>query len=40
VDETFPSINQFDHMIAAVEVPGRAGYTYLDLTSALTPFGR
>lgn len=39
VDERFPSINQFDHMIAAVEVPGRPGYTYLDLTSALTPFG-
>lgn len=39
VDEKFPSINQFDHMIAAVEVPGRPGYTYLDLTSALTPFG-
>jgi transglutaminase-like putative cysteine protease len=39
VDERFPSIHQFDHMIAAVEVPGRPGYTYLDLTSALTPFG-
>ncbi len=39
VDERFPSVNQFDHMIAAVEVPGRPGYTYLDLTSALTPFG-
>lgn len=39
VDEKFPSVNQFDHMIAAVEVPGRPGYTYLDLTSALTPFG-
>lgn len=39
VDEKFPSVNQFDHMIAAVEVPGRPGYAYLDLTSALTPFG-
>ncbi|MBV9110743.1 MAG: DUF3857 domain-containing protein, partial [Gemmatimonadetes bacterium] len=37
-DRAFPSINQFDHMIAAVEKPG-GGYTFLDLTSDLTPYG-
>lgn len=38
VDRTLPSIDQFDHMIAAVEKPG-GGYTYVDLTSELTPYG-
>jgi hypothetical protein len=38
VDRTMPSITQFDHMIAAVEKPG-GGYTYVDLTSGLTPYG-
>lgn len=38
VDRAFPSIDQFDHMIAAVEKPG-GGYTFLDLTSDLTPYG-
>jgi len=38
-DSTLPSMRQFDHMIAAVELPGRQGYLYLDLTADLTPFG-
>jgi transglutaminase-like putative cysteine protease len=38
VNRAFPSIEQFDHMIAAVERPG-GGYTFLDLTSDLTPYG-
>lgn len=38
LDRAFPSIDQFDHMIAAVEKPG-GGYTFLDLTSELTPYG-
>lgn len=38
VDEDFPSIHQFDHMIAALERPD-GGYTYLDLTADLIPWG-
>jgi len=38
-DSTMPTFRQFDHMIAAVELPGRPGYTYVDLTADLTPFG-
>lgn len=38
-DSTLPSINQFDHMIAAVVWPGRPGYQFLDLTAELVPFG-
>ncbi|HWO87616.1 MAG TPA: DUF3857 domain-containing protein [Gemmatimonadales bacterium] len=38
-DSTMPTPRQFDHMIAAVELPGRPGYTWLDLTADLTPFG-
>ncbi|HEU0053056.1 MAG TPA: DUF3857 domain-containing transglutaminase family protein, partial [Longimicrobium sp.] len=38
VRRDMPSINQFDHMIAAVEKPG-GGYTFLDLTAELTPYG-
>lgn len=38
VERAFPSVEQFDHMIAAVERPG-GGYTFLDLTSDLTPYG-
>ena len=38
VDEAFPSINQFNHMIAAVARP-EGGYTYLDLTADLIPYG-
>ncbi|HET7461216.1 MAG TPA: DUF3857 and transglutaminase domain-containing protein [Longimicrobium sp.] len=38
VNRAMPSLNQFDHMIAAVEKPG-GGYTYVDLTSDLTPYG-
>lgn len=38
-DSTMVTARQFDHMIAAVLVPGRAGYTFLDLTADLTPFG-
>jgi transglutaminase-like putative cysteine protease len=38
VEVSMPGIGQFDHMIAAVEKPG-GGYTFLDLTAELTPFG-
>jgi len=38
-DSTLPSVNQFDHMIAAVVWPGRPGYQFLDLTAELVPFG-
>lgn len=38
VDEAFPSVHQFDHMIAAVERP-EGGYTFLDLTADLIPWG-
>jgi len=38
VNRALPSVSQFDHMIAAVEKPG-GGYTYVDLTSELTPYG-
>ena len=38
VRREMPSINQFDHMIAAVEKPG-GGYTFLDLTADLNPYG-
>ncbi len=33
-----PSVGLFDHMIAAVERPG-GGYTYLDLTAEIIPWG-
>ncbi|MFN2397965.1 MAG: DUF3857 domain-containing transglutaminase family protein [Gemmatimonadaceae bacterium] len=36
IDRRFPSISQFDHMIAAVE-RGKS-YLFLDLTAELTPF--
>jgi hypothetical protein len=39
VDRTMPSVNAFDHMIAAIRRPGEKDYTYLDLTADLTPFG-
>jgi hypothetical protein len=41
-DSTLPSMEQFDHMIAAVDRPaknGGGGRIYLDLTSDLTPYG-
>lgn len=38
VERSMPSINQFNHMIAAVEKPG-GGYTFLDLTADLNPYG-
>jgi hypothetical protein len=38
VDRRLPSIHQFDHMIAAVERP-EGGYTFLDLTADLIPYG-
>ncbi len=38
VDRDLPSIEQFDHAIAAVERP-QGGYLYVDLTSELTPLG-
>jgi hypothetical protein len=37
VDRSLPSISQLDHVIAAI--PGKGGYTYVDLTAELTPFG-
>ena len=37
VERTMPSIEAFDHAIAAVQQPG--GYAYVDLTSPYTPFG-
>jgi hypothetical protein len=43
-DSTLPTMQQFDHMIAAIDRPGkggggRGGRLYLDLTSELTPYG-
>lgn len=39
-DSTLPSMEQFDHMIAAVDRPEQnGGRLYLDLTSELTPYG-
>lgn len=38
VDRDLPSIEQFDHAIAAVERP-EGGYLFVDLTSELTPLG-
>ena len=37
VERTLPAVAQFDHAIAAVERP--QGRRYVDLTSALTPYG-
>lgn len=34
-----PSINQFDHAIAAYKLPGDAKYRFVDLTASLTPLG-
>jgi transglutaminase-like putative cysteine protease len=39
-DSTLPSMEQFNHMIAAVDRPAASGgRLYLDLTSDLTPYG-
>jgi hypothetical protein len=39
-DSTLPTMEQFDHMIAAVDRPEKdGGRIYLDLTSELTPYG-
>lgn len=38
VDRDLPSIDQFDHAIAAVETP--QGRVYVDLTADLTPYGQ
>ena len=39
-DSTLPTMQQFDHMIAAVDRPEKnGGRIYLDLTSELTPYG-
>ena len=39
-DSTLPTVQQFDHMIAAVDRPEKnGGRIYLDLTSELTPYG-
>lgn len=38
IDRDLPSAHQFDHMIAAVVRPG-GGYTYVDLTADLAPYG-
>lgn len=37
-DSTLPTVQEFDHMIAAVDRPG-SGRLYLDLTSEFTPYG-
>lgn len=37
-DSSLPTVQQFDHMIAAVDRPG-SGRLYLDLTSEFTPYG-
>jgi transglutaminase-like putative cysteine protease len=37
-DSTLPTVQQFDHMIAAVDRPA-GGRLYLDLTSDFTPYG-
>ncbi len=37
VDSTLPTVQQFDHMIAAVERPG--GYRFVDLTADDVPWG-
>lgn len=38
VERRLPTIEQFDHAIAAVERPG-GGYVFTDLTSEYTPYG-
>lgn len=40
-DSTLPSVNQFDHMIAAIAPHGggSGGYHFVDLTASLVPFG-
>ncbi|HEX6534731.1 MAG TPA: DUF3857 domain-containing transglutaminase family protein [Gemmatimonadaceae bacterium] len=38
VDRSTPTAHAFDHMIAAVERPA-GGYTFVDLTADLTPYG-
>lgn len=39
VEAGLPSIEQFDHAIAAFKRPGRSSYEFVDLTASLTPFG-
>ncbi len=39
VERDLPAVEQFDHAIAAVARP-RGGYTFVDLTAELTPFGQ
>jgi transglutaminase-like putative cysteine protease len=39
VERSMPSVNAFDHMIAAIRPRGQKDYTYLDLTADLTPYG-
>jgi hypothetical protein len=39
VERDLPAIEQFDHAIAAIARP-HGGYTFVDLTSELTPFGQ
>lgn len=38
-DSALPSVRQFDHMIAAFQLPGRSDLMYADLTADVTPFG-
>lgn len=40
VERELPSPRQFNHMIAALERPGTSGYTFVDLTAELVPFGQ
>ncbi len=39
VDASLPTVQQFNHMIAAVERPRGGGYLYLDLTADVIPVG-
>jgi hypothetical protein len=39
-DSTLPSVSQFDHMIAAIVLPGSGELRYVDLTASLAPFGQ
>jgi transglutaminase-like putative cysteine protease len=39
VDPALTTIKAFNHEIAAVALPGKAGYQYVDLTSELNPYG-
>jgi hypothetical protein len=39
VEESLPSLTQFDHAIAAYRLPGETAWRYTDLTAELVPLG-